>query len=144
MKNFFLLLLLGSTLFSFAQTIDNSDKLIEYLGQEKYDTYLSSQYDYLRLLDIRCDYGFEIYDNEAGKFDAFRKVEVFKISHRDKTIDELTPEAFLALVSSPTFNIHLLRLRWDRVKSTYYRIGNTGKVLHLLSEGQLKRKLQSL
>lgn len=130
MKVFFALLFVLSAQVAISQTYQNESKLIEYLGQEKFDQLKANGSGYLKFLDARQSHGFAIMDYDAEKMSDFTVLNsVNKMNPNDKSVSQVSVDTFLSEINSGTINYLLYKFEWDQNSYTYYRLGSSGKVL---------------
>lgn len=125
------------------QELNHKDKLIEFLGQERFDKINSQSNGYLRFLDLRCSDGWQIIDNIDGKFDQYEKLDSLNYSTPEKVINAVSAEEILNQINSGEFNLIKYTLKWDKDKTVYYVLGNTGKVLAIHPVEYINKLLNS-
>ena len=134
------IVLLGVTN-SFSQSsIENPIKLMEFLGQEKFDELLNSNPSYITFLDVKCSNLFAITELSPEKAQAYTtlneiekhiwepNLKVGEGVHRKITVS-ISPSQFLIELASSNFNILEYSFNQDRQENTYYVLGNTGKII---------------
>lgn len=127
---------------SFSQSLENEAKIIEFLGQERYNQILESNPNYLKFLDVRCSFGFKIIDYVDEKMGNMTVIDyvAYRVDQgngKDTTglckkgvgKDFDTPEEFLNHYNEGTLNILKYYIQYDRFEINYYVLGTTGKVL---------------
>ena len=133
-----LLCLAGLNLF--AQ--DNTDKIIEYLGSEKYTTYTSVNPQYIDQLNAKINHGYkiELIDNDKiSTYEVLDQIIVKNIS--DKSESTITIEEFINASKLDSFNILIYKIGWNRSFHTYYRLGSTNYVLTVYSMEYILSKI---
>lgn len=123
-----------------AQNLQNEQKLIDHLGQERYDQLSSVNSPSLKFMDNRQEYGFEILEMESDKLKDMVQINSFNFSNSDKSTFEMTPTELLEAAENGELNILKLRLDYHQSANSYYRIGNTNKVLVLKSVQSIAKK----
>ena len=141
MKKLLVALVLFCCALSYAQNLENETKIIEVIGQEKYDQHLQSGSKYLKYLDVRISDGYELLDIPAEKLLELEVINYleYKIdcdkykdgSCKDKTagIASISTTEIIEQIQNGDFNIIKYTIRYDQTKPTYYRLGATEKVL---------------
>lgn len=141
MKSILLSIILLVGLTATAQPYANETKLIEYLGLNRYNSLVSSSSSYLKFLDARYSYGFEIIEYVQEKMNSFPVLTTVDLTNSDKTKTTVSIETFLDQINTNTINYLMYDLQWDRSKTTYYVLGNTGKVLMIHSVEYINEKV---
>lgn len=128
--------------FSYTQNIDSQSKVLDFLGQKRYNQIQNSNPARIVYMQTRLEDGYKIINNDDGKFDSAEKFDIipFRIDVGDgkdtlgtcsdgtgKSFD--SAEQFVQKENSGTLNILKYKLKYDREKVVYYQLGNTGKVL---------------
>lgn len=143
MKFKLLFILLLSGVFSFGQSYTNESKLIEFLGQERFTKLHDANSSYLKFLDARLSYGFQLVDYVPEKMSSFPVVETIEKINADKTTSSIAAADFVDLALSGNINYLMYKLDWDQSTHTYYRLGNTGKVLVILPNDMITQKVNN-
>lgn len=124
-----------------AQTYTNETKLIEYLGLTRYNSLASNSSSYLKFLDARYSFGFEIIEYVPEKMNSFPVLTTVDMTNSDKIKTTVSIADFLNQINANTINYLMYDLQWDRSKTTYYVLGNTGKVLMIHSVEYINSKV---
>ena len=124
----------------YAQPIQNQQKLVDYLGQERFQKLTQSNSPSLLFMDKRASHGYEIMTIEPEKLVDMNQVHEFVFSNSDKSTYRLTADEFLTNSANGSLNILQLNLKYDPSSSTFYRIGNSDKVLVLKSVEFISKK----
>lgn len=114
---------------AYSQDLKHKNYILEFLGQEEYDRIQSHNVGYLRFLDVRCSDGWQVIENNDGKFDSYEKIQTLSYTTPDKVEFTISAQDVVSEINSGTFNLIKYNLNWDRSKTMYYVLGNTGKVL---------------
>ena len=118
---------------AFSQTIENQQKIVDYLGQEKFDELLSANPSYLKFLDVKCSNGFDIIEMAPEKSQNFSVLtEIEKIDPNQKyskTPNTISADEFVQLFENGNLNFLMYQLQGHKTQMTYFVLGNTGKVL---------------
>lgn len=115
------------------QTLNNQQKLVEYLGQERFDELQTSNPSYLQFLDIKCSKGFDVIELASEKtqnmpvLNDIEKIDPNQKFH--KTPNTISASDFVQLFENGSLNFLMYQLQGDRYEMRYYVLGNTGKVL---------------
>ena len=94
----------------------------------------------LLFMDKRASHGYEIMTIEPEKLVDMNQVHEFVFSNSDKSTYSLTADEFLTNSANGSLNILQLNLKYDPSSSTFYRIGNSDKVLVLKSVEFISKK----
>ena len=126
------------------QNLENKTQIIDYLGIDKYNSVLRSNPAYLKFLNVRLSNGHLIVDYVEEKMADFPVMDV--IYHTEwKTFEKngksrnellqvkITPEEFLIHTEREDFNFLEYKFTFDRKEVVYHVLGNTGKVIVMLS-----------
>ena len=141
MKKLFALVIFFMGIVSvYAQSIQNQQKLIDYLGQERFQKLTQANSPSLLFMDKRASHGYEIMTIEPEKLVDMNQVHEFVFSNSDKSTYSLTADEFLTNSANGSLNILQLNLKYDPSSSTFYRIGNSDKVLVLKSVEFISKK----
>lgn len=141
--------------FSFSQSLEHQDFLVEFLGQDRFDRIMDSNPSYLNYLDTRCSEGYIIMDYIDEKMSQMDipVVDLFvkKTKQNGKDLDgtckggmrkeELTPNQFLASAEDGTLNILAFDFDYDKSKVIYYKIGSTGKMIAIYPADYIAKKV---
>ena len=141
MKNLLLALALTFVGTAFTQIYQHEQKLIEFLGQNRYDNLASKNSKYLDFLDARCAYGYELIEYADEKMNDFQKITSVQLTNVDKTTTVIDCNQLVQSIQNGSFNILRLKLEYDRNSPTYYTLGNTGKVLMLHPTDHINKKM---
>ena len=139
------LILLSGSAYSFAQTLQNESKIVEFLGQSEFDQMSQANPSYLEFLDAKCSYGFEIESMGPEKTSGFETLS--SITYNDpnnkitKSPTTVTPSEFVQMYEDGTLNFLMYEIRGDRSAMTYYVLGNTGKVLMVFPVDYISQKV---
>ena len=116
----------------FAQ--DNSDKIIEFLGTEKYAAYQANNPQYLDQLNAKINFGYKIEIMEDDKINTYNVLEeIIVINPADKSQTSISPLDFVNASKLGDFNILMYSISGNRSFHTYYRLGSTNYVLTIYS-----------
>lgn len=128
-----------------AQNLSNSEFLIEYLGQEKFDQMSNVNPSYLEFLDAKCEHGYEITAMGAEKTAGFTVLNQIEVRDPNKNSSPTTISVaeFIALDQQDELNILMYQITSDRSAMTYYVLGTTGKVLMLYPAEYIAEKQNS-
>ncbi len=152
MKKILLAVVTLSCVFSYAQNSDSQSKILDILGQERFDNIQNSNPARIVYLEARLEEGYKIINNEGGKFDQVEKLDMipFRIDVGDskdtlgtckdgtgKSYD--SAQEFLQKENSGTLNILKYKLKYDREKVVYYQLGSTGKVLMIFPVNHINK-----
>lgn len=136
----FTIVLLGMTNAFSQSSIENPNKLMDFLGQEKFNELINSNPSYISFLDVKCSSLFAITElsseksqvyltlNEIEKYIWEPNTKVGEGVHR-KIAVIISPSQFLIELTSPDFNILEYSFKQDSQENKYYVLGNTGKVI---------------
>lgn len=127
-----------------AQELNHKTQIIEYLGLEKFNSISQSNPAYLKFLDVRLSNGHLIVDYVEDKMEGFSVLNVIyhtewkTVEKNGKSRDEIvqtkiTPEEFLIRMEDEDFNFLEYKFAFDRKEVVYHVLGNTGKVIVMLS-----------
>jgi hypothetical protein len=136
----FTLFFLGLTNCFSQSSFDNPVKLVDFLGQEKFDEILSSNPSYLTFLDVKCTSLYTVLDLPSEKTQSMTVLNEIEKRIWDtnvKTGDEIlnkvknliSTNQFIQELQSPNFNILEYTFAQDRSTDKYYVLGNSGKVI---------------
>lgn len=141
----FALTLLFCSSFSIAQTLQNENEIVEYLGQSKFDQLSQSNPSYLKFLDAKCSFGFEIESMGSEKTSGFETLNTIKFNDPDnkitKTPSTITASQFVQMYEDGSLNILMYEIVGDKSAMTYYVLGNTGKVLMVFPVDYIAQKV---
>ncbi|UKN01502.1 hypothetical protein K6119_17395 [Paracrocinitomix mangrovi] len=114
-----------------AQTLNNEQFIVEYLGQTHFSELQNSNPSYLKFLDVRCSDGFKILDFVDEKMSDFSVInEIRVITDGDKSQKQMvTAQQLVDDYADGSFNFIKYQLQYDRSEITYYVLGSTGKVI---------------
>lgn len=140
MKFKLLFILVFITCISYTQAPNNSSKIIEYLGVERYEGTLQNNPGLISFLNAKVEYGFEIIDVIPGKEDSFQQLNEIPVISKsgDATI---SPEAFLELYKNGTLNFLMYNFQTLPNAHSYYKLGNTGKAIIVYSVEYVNSKI---
>jgi len=134
MKRLFTILVLALGLNSaFSQSIQNEQKLIDHLGQERFEKLSQANSPSLTFMDNRVSYGYEILTMETEKLVGMNQVDTFIFTNADKSTYTISAAEFINQAEDGSLNILQLKLKYHSSANTFYRIGSTNKVLMLKS-----------
>lgn len=138
-------LTLSCLFYSFSQTnntqlsLNNESKIIELLGQEKFDQMVSINPGYLKYLDARCE-AFTIIDFSEEKFGYLKPLQTLvkrNPSNKSEGNLSVSPAEMVQEYNDGNFNILLYDFYYDKSEYTYYRIGDTGKIIMIYPVDQI-------
>lgn len=134
-------LLTGLTNYSYSQ-YSTTDKIVEYLGIERYNELSEKGSFYLEQLKGRILYGYSLQDFHADKTENYTIITTIQKRNSDKSYTSLSIADFLAELNQPNFNILLFKLPYSQNKNTLYQLGDSGHVLVLYSLNHILAQLQ--
>lgn len=138
---FFILFLLGTA--GFGQTYVNEQRLVEYLGQDRYTKLYQAGSGYLKFLDARLSYGFELIDYVPEKMSSFVQLQTIEKVNADKSVTQVSASDFVQQALNGSINYLLFKFEWDQHAYTYYRLGDTGKALLIFPTDYVTEKMNN-
>lgn len=118
---------------AFGQSLQNQQKIVDYLGQEKFDQIQSSNPSYLTFLDVKCSDGFDIIEmvpEKTQNFTVLNEIVVIDPNNKiTKTPTTVSADDFVQMFENGSLNFLMYQLQGHKTQMTYYVLGNTGKVL---------------
>lgn len=133
--------LIGLTNYSYSQ-YSTTDKIVEYIGIDRYIELSEKGSFYLEQLKGRILYGYSLQDYHPDKNENYTVITSIQKRNHDKTYTTLSIDDFLAELNQPNFNILLFKLSYSQNKNTLYQLGDSGHVLVLYSLNHILAQLQ--
>ena len=124
-----------------AQDLSHKDQIIEHIGQDRFDRLTQNNSSYLDFMNERCEMGFSLLMLEDEKTEGFEKINEVILMNSDKTETIVSIENFIEMLESGTLNILQVKLAYSQSSFTYYKLGNSGKVLVLNSVDSITKSL---
>jgi hypothetical protein len=123
-----------------AQHLNNESKIIDFIGQSRFNELQANNSTYLKFLDVKCQIGYEIQtipfekltDKEvltAASFKKFCDKQSDSSCNSDYTVGKSSASEILSLINEGNFNFLIYQLASDPNKDKIYVLGSTGKVL---------------
>ncbi|MEO9533000.1 MAG: hypothetical protein ABJG68_15710 [Crocinitomicaceae bacterium] len=141
-----ILLILALTLasgLSMAQELSHKDKIIDHIGQDRFDKLSQNNSPSLLFMNERVEMGYSIVELEDEKSAGFEKLDQITFSNLDKTSTNVSIVDFLEMHETGNLNILRVQLAYSQSGFTYYKLGNTGKVLVLHSVESITKSLNN-
>ena len=140
MKLFSIFFLLLCSLAVNAQHLYYESKIIDFLGQSRFNQLQSNNSAYLKFLDIKCQYGYEIQTLptekltdkevlEAATFKKFCDKQADSSCDNDYLLGKSSASEIISLIDAGNFNFLIYQFDSDPVKDKIYVLDSTGKVL---------------
>lgn len=143
MKTILTLALLLVTGILFAQNLSHKTQIIEHIGQDRYEMLTQNNSPSLNFMNERCEMGFSLLTLEEEKTAGFQKINQVTLSNSDKTETTVSIEDFIEMIENGTLNILLVKLAYDQSSFTYYKLGDSGKVLVLHSVESITKSVNN-
>lgn len=131
-KLFLFFIFLISINLIFSQEFKNKNKIIELLGEERYEELKSTNLGMISYLNAKVDFGFQIIDAIPEKENEFKELNQIPILSKESG-QFISPEEFVNLYNSGNLNILLFNFQNQPKTNLYYKIGNTNKYLIIYS-----------
>lgn len=125
----------------FSQENTSTEKLILFLGQERYEQNLTSNPGLIENLKDRIEFGYEIIDFIPEKSADFKLIEEIS-SCKKNSSQTILPQQLIELNDAGEFIILNYDLPFSKSDNFYLKLGETGKTLIIYSqEGISRRKI---
>lgn len=136
----FAIIILGMSNSLSQSSIENPNKLVDFLGQEKFSDILNSNPSYLTFLDVKCSELIIVNELSAEKTSSFVQINEIKRTSWEQGLkagDEVkrqvtvsvSPSQFLLDMESPNFNVLEYSFEQGRSNDKHFVLGSTGKVI---------------
>lgn len=130
------LILLCSVSFSFAQSPDNSSKIIEVYGASWFEQMSTDNPDVIALLNNYIAYGFEVIEVTPDKLENIKTLE--SIPLRSKSGGSVYAAEFIEDFNSDNFNL-LIYDFFPRNETQYYHLDGTNFVIRIASQEEISK-----
>lgn len=139
MKYIFFLTFSFSILFVFGQEGSTTEKLVIFLGQERYNQNINSNPGLIENLSDRIEFGYEIIDYIPEKSADFKVIEEIS-SCKKNSSQSISPEQLIELHNSGDFIILNYDLPFSKSDNFYLKLGETGKAMIIYSQTEIARR----
>jgi hypothetical protein len=136
MKYLTLLTSLLLVTYVFSQDQQSIEKLINFLGEERYESNLASNPGLIENLKDRIEYGCELIDFIPEKASDFKVIEEVASCKKNRT-EKISSERLVELYNQGEFNILNYDLPFDKSINYYLKLGQTGKALVIYSQSNI-------
>jgi hypothetical protein len=143
MKTFISLAFLLFTAGSYAQELSHKNQIIDAIGQNRFERLEGSQSKSLLFMNERIEMGYSIMELAGEKTAGFDTINEVQVSNPDKTTSTVSVTDFIQMYEASSLNILRVQLAYSQSSYTYYRLGNTGKVLILHSIESITKSLNN-
>lgn len=139
MKYLMLLTFLLLVTYTFSQDQQYVEKIIDFLGEERYESNLASNPGLIKNLKDRIEYGCELIDFIPEKASDFKVIEEVS-SCKKNSSENISSERLVELYNQGEFNILNYNLPFDKSINYYIKLGQTGKALVIYSQSNIDRR----
>lgn len=124
----------------YTENVKNSDKIIELIGESRYQFNLENNPGLIYFLDAKVDFGFQIIDMIPEKSNDFKQLSQIPLLSKSEN-QSITPEEFVNLYNSGNLNILLFDFQNQPKSNLYFSLGNTGNALIIYSVEHINSKI---
>lgn len=123
MKVIILIATMLISLMSYTQTTENTDKLIEKYGENRYTEMIANNPDLIEYLDYRLSNGYVLLSSVAQKYQDLPIKESFEKNIDKHTTTIIEPQELINEINNGSFNLLLFNFEQKKTEDVVIRIG---------------------
>lgn len=130
------------SLSSFSQTSSNTDKIIAFLGTERYNDALDNNPGLIIYLEAKLLYGYKVVDFNSERFPAHTTLTEVPVKMQRDALP-ISVEEFVQIYESGNLNFLFYPFPCDADQTLYFKLGNTGKAIIIYSNERVNSQTRN-